>query len=88
MLVRLRVSPGAKTTALGGPYGEGAVKLSVAAPPVEGRANAEVARFFAGLLGVPRSGVEVVRGARGRDKTVLVRGADEAEVRARLNARL
>lgn len=42
-------------------------------------------RFLSALLDVSRSDVEVVSGASGRDKTVLVRGAAAAEVRARLN---
>lgn len=87
-LVKLRVSPGAKSTALKGLYGECAVKISVAAPPVDGRANTEIVRFLAGLLGVSRSAVEVVSGASGRDKTVLVRGATGEDIRARLNAHL
>ena len=44
--VQLRVSPGAKSTAIKGLYGEGAIKLSIVAPPVEGKANAEVERYL------------------------------------------
>ena len=40
----LRASPGAKSTGIKGLYGEGAVRISVAAPPVEGRVNAEIER--------------------------------------------
>lgn len=79
-LVRLRVSPGAKTSALRGLYGEDALKLSIAAPPVDGKANSEVERFLAGLLDIAPSGVAVVHGASSRDKSVLVRGCSEAEV--------
>ena len=49
--VKLRVSPGAKSTAVKGVYGESAIKLSVAAPPVEGKANAEVERYLARIFG-------------------------------------
>lgn len=80
----LRVSPGAKSTAIKGTYGEGALKVSVAAPPEKGKANAEIERFLAGLLGVGRSEVEVVRGHAGRDKVVLLRGLGECEVRESL----
>ncbi len=67
-----------------GVYGEEAVKLSVAAPPVDGKANAEVERFLAGLLGLGPSAVYIVHGATSRDKSVLVRGGDPAEVFKRL----
>ena len=88
VLILLRVSPGARRSEIEGAYGEGALKLRVAAPPVDGKANAEAERLLAGALGVARSGVSVVRGAKGRDKTVLVRGASEGDIRAVLGKRL
>lgn len=84
VLVRLRVSPGAKKTFLKGFYGEDAVKLSVAAPPMDGKANAEAERFLAGLLDVAPSDVAVVHGASSRDKSILVRGRDMNEALGRL----
>lgn len=83
-VLTLRVSPGAKSTGIRGFYGEDALKLSVAAPPAGGRANAEAERYLAALIGVSRSGVEVVRGACGRDKVVLVRGVSPDDVRERI----
>jgi uncharacterized protein (TIGR00251 family) len=88
ILINLRVSPGAKRTSIEGPYGESAIRLRVAAPPVDGKANAEVERFMAGLLGTPRSDVAVVRGALSRDKVVLVRGPGQAEIRKILSAQI
>lgn len=88
VLIRLRVSPGAKRSSLDGAYGEDALKLRVAAPPVGGQANAEAERFLAKLLGVPRSEVAVVRGVSGRDKSVLVRGAAEGELGEALSDQL
>ena len=82
--VNLRVSPGAKSTAVKGLYGEGAIKLSVAAPPIEGRANVEVERYLARLFGLPRSEVAVVKGASGRAKLVFVSGLGPDEIRTRL----
>lgn len=88
VLIRLRVSPGAKTSSLKGLYGDSAVKLSVAAPPVDGKANAEVECFLAELLGVAPSGVAIVQGVSSRDKSVFVRGSTEDEVLARLGSLL
>ena len=70
-----------------GAYGGAALKLRVAAQPVDGKANAEAERFLAEWLGVRRSEVTVVQGATGRDKTVLVRGAGVDEVRCALSGR-
>ena len=87
ILLNLRVSPGAKTSCLAGFYGRDALRLKVAAPPVGGKANAEARRFLAERFGVPRSRVEVVRGATSRDKTVLVRGVAPEEARKALQNR-
>lgn len=84
-LLNLRVSTGAKRTSIEGPYGEGDIRLKVAAPPVGGKANAEVERLFAELLGVPRSDVAAIRATSSRDKTVLVRGLARAETQQALS---
>jgi uncharacterized protein (TIGR00251 family) len=61
-----------------------AIKLRVAAPPVEGEANLEVRRFLAKVLGVAPSAVQVVSGTSGRRKIVEVNGITAEAVRARL----
>lgn len=86
--MRLRVSPGSKRSSVNGLYGEAAVRLSVAAPPVDGKANAEVEKFLSKLFGVPKSDISVIVGTSGRDKTILVRGAEPEQLRTRLEALL
>ncbi len=86
--VKLRVSPGAKSTAVKGLYGEGAIRLSIAVPPVEGKANAEAERYLARLFGASRSEVTVVKGASSRDKLVFVNGLGPDEIRTPLSTLL
>lgn len=62
----------------------GAIKIRVAAPPVDGEANAALVRYLAKALGVPRSAVVVARGQTGRRKLVHVEGLDQAETLRRL----
>lgn len=80
------MQPRASSDAIGGTR-QGALVVRVTAPPVEGQANAALARVLGRALGVPPTSVEVVRGASGRDKQVRVRGLDAASVRARLEAK-
>ena len=87
-LLNLRVSPGAQCTSFAGIYGEDAIKLRVAAPPVEGKADAKAERYVAGLLGVAASDVSVVRGVSSRNKSLLVRGAETEDVREILSEHL
>ena len=49
-----------------------------------GKANAELLGFLAKVLGVPKSSVELISGQASGAKTVLIRGLDEASVRAAL----
>ena len=62
----------------------GAVVLRVAAPPVDGKANAALEAFVAARAGVPKSAVTVVRGHTSRDKLVRVEGVLSADLRAAL----
>ena len=86
-LARLRVSPNAKTTGLQGPYAATALKLRLAAPPVDGRAIAEVVRFVGERTGATPLRVRVVRGLSGRDKTGFVDGVGVGRVREVLRPR-
>lgn len=83
-LLSVRVSPGARKTAVEGLYSERALKLRVAAPPVDGKANAEVERFLSAMIGVRRSRVSVAKGVSSRDKVVLFREVEMREVRQAL----
>jgi uncharacterized protein (TIGR00251 family) len=83
----LRVQPRAARSRVLGPQGE-AVKVQVAAPPVDGAANAAVIELIAGWLGVPRRTVDLVQGERGRDKVVAIAAADPAALARRIEVLL
>lgn len=77
----VRVQPRASRTRLAGLHGP-ALKVQLTAPPLEGRANAACIALFSDLVGVPRSAIEVQRGAASRDKVLLFRGMTCAELAA------
>ena len=81
--LRLRVSPGARSTDLVGRHGDG-WKLRVAAAPEDGKANEAALRLLAERLGVPRASVTLVAGHSARDKVVELDGIDAAEAEQRL----
>jgi uncharacterized protein YggU (UPF0235/DUF167 family) len=83
----VRVKPRASREALEGEAG-GALVVRLTAPPVEGEANAALARLVARTLGVPPSAVAVARGAKARDKVLVVSGLGPEDVRARVSAAL
>jgi len=67
----------ARTTDVAGRHGD-ALKIRLAAPPVDGAANDELVRFLAERLAVPRSAVTIATGHTGRRKTVRVTGIETA----------
>jgi uncharacterized protein (TIGR00251 family) len=84
-LIRIRVSPGAKRSAVVGRHGDG-WKARVAAPPEGGRANAELIRLLSAMLDVPERSISIVSGRRSRDKLVAVEGIGSDEAARRLEA--
>lgn len=75
----VRVVPRASKSALAGEHG-GALKVRVAAPPVEGAANVELARFLAKAFGVAARDVEIVSGHASKSKRVRVSGAKASDL--------
>ena len=63
---------------------EGALRVSVTAPPHDGKANAALLELLAETLGVAKSRLRIVRGHSSRDKVVAVDGLDAGEVRRML----
>src|SRR5690606_33254169 len=63
---------------------DGPLKVQLAAPPVDGAANAALCELLSERLDLPRAAIEIARGATGRRKTVRISGLDPAAVRARL----
>jgi uncharacterized protein (TIGR00251 family) len=80
----VKVHPRAKRSAMAGRLGE-AWKVSLAAPPVDGKANEECVRFFAELAGVPRSRVRIVTGLTSRTKVVEIEGVPQEDLERRLS---
>lgn len=70
----LHVQPGAKRSEIAGLHGD-ALKLRLAAPPIEGRANEALLRFIAELFDVPLRQVELKQGGQSRHKVVAVTGS-------------
>ena len=83
--IMVRVQPRSSRNRIAG-YRDGALRVSVSAPPREGRANAALLDLLAGSLGIPRARLQIVRGHGSRDKVVAVEGMTAGEVAHRLEA--
>ncbi len=83
MKIALKVTPGARKNEILGweedyPQIGRVLRVKIAAPPVEGKANKEIVTFMAKSLGIPKSAVELLHGSTGRIKLIQV--PDEADL--------
>ena len=74
LTLTLHIQPGAKRTEVAGLHGE-TLKIRLAAPPIEGRANEALLKFIAESFDVPLRQVELKQGGQSRHKVVVVTGS-------------
>jgi uncharacterized protein len=87
IVLRIHVQPGAGRSAVVGRHGD-ALKVRVAAPPVEGRANEAARTLLAEALAVPESDVELTSGQSSRAKRFKLKGIDAEEGEKRIRVAL
>ncbi|MGW8193585.1 MAG: DUF167 domain-containing protein [Desulforhopalus sp.] len=87
VILKLYVQPKAAKNRLVGLH-DGCLKLAVAAPPVDGKANKQVLKFLATILGIPASALSLSSGAQSRRKQVVVKSLDASSVRNRIEKSL
>lgn len=78
--LRLHIQPGAKKSEVAGLHGD-ALKIRLAAPPLDGKANACLVAFLADRLGIAKSAVTLISGDASRAKRVRISGVDSLAVR-------
>jgi len=80
----VRVTPRASKNKIVEVLSDGTIKIHLTTPPVEGKANEALLKFLAGILEIPRSRLEVVAGAGGRDKLISVIDMDAETLHKRI----
>jgi uncharacterized protein (TIGR00251 family) len=83
-ILRVRLTPRAASSQIDGWDGD-LLRVRVAAPPVEGKANRALLRLLAQALDVPPSRLRLVKGQTSREKVIAVEGVSGEDVRARLS---
>lgn len=85
-VLTLHVQPGAKRTEIVGPHGD-ALKIRLAAPPVDGKANAALLAFLAEKVGAGGTALKLVSGQTSRTKRVRIDGYSTEELQVLLQAK-
>jgi uncharacterized protein (TIGR00251 family) len=83
----VRVIPRSPKAEIVGEY-DGALKIKLKSPPVDGAANNELIRFLSKLLEVPKANIEIVAGEATRSKRIRVSGITSAQTNAILQAKI
>lgn len=73
----VHVTARASRSKIGGEH-DGALRVRIAAPPVEGAANRELTKLLAKAFKLPQNAVEIIAGHRSKHKTIRIHGADAA----------
>lgn len=85
LILSLHVQPGAKRTEFAGIHGD-AIKIRLAAPPVDGKANACLLAFLAAFMRLPKRSVTLINGESSRSKRVRIDGASTSATQQLLQA--
>jgi uncharacterized protein len=81
--VALHIQPRAKRNQIAGCF-NGALKLKIAAPPVDDAANRAIIEYFASLLNLPKSRLHIITGAKSREKVLRIDALSLSEFLKRL----
>ncbi len=79
----LFVQPKASKNEIIGPH-NGALKIKITAPPIDGKANTALVEFLANALDIPKRQIRILKGETGRNKSVEIFGLNLDEIRRRL----
>ena len=85
MIIRVRVIANAKHNEVMSRVGS-IVRVRISAPAVEGQANEELIEFLAEFFTVPKRGVSILRGEKGKEKTVQIEGRPDHELEGVMDA--
>lgn len=84
----VRVTPRASRNEIVEVLNDGTIKVRIAAPPADNEANEALVEFLAEILGVPKSRLDIVAGASGRDKLIAIVDMDVETAQSRIVAHI
>lgn len=79
LIIHIRLQPGARTTRVIGEHGE-ELKVAIMSPPVDGKANAALLKWFADTLKLPKSAVQLVSGQTSRSKKISLGQLQKSQI--------
>lgn len=81
--ISLHVLPKAHKSEIIGEH-NGALKIKIKAPPVDGKANEAIVEFFSKLLKLSKNSIEILKGDKSKTKKILIHGLNVEDVQNRL----
>lgn len=84
LLVRCWIQPRASKEKIVGLHGD-AVKIAITAPPVDGKANTAIIKFFSKCLKIPKASIQIKSGETGRNKVIKLTNYTAADFLTKYN---
>lgn len=81
----IQIQPRAKRSEVLG-FTDGILKLKIAAPPIEGKANKEVIDYLSDILDIPKSNIDIEHGHTSKIKAIAINGLDRERIYERIEA--
>lgn len=82
LTIKIKVEPRSSRSGITGFYGEG-LKVKLASPPVEGKANKELIKVLAKKFGIRKKDVEIIKGEKSKNKVVKLYGVESRRQKPR-----
>lgn len=76
IIIQVKVIPASSRSMIAGII-DGALKIKLNSPPIEGKANKECVVFLSKLLKIPKSSIEIIKGDKNKLKTLTIKGNTE-----------
>lgn len=85
-VIRIRLQPGARKDEFCEWMADGVLKVRVKSKPIEGKANRNLLRFLSRKLKISSGNLEIKTGAKSRNKLIVIRGIEQADLQKRIDA--
>ena len=76
IFLKVHINPNSKKDEILGVYND-SLRVKISSPPVDGKANKAIIKFFSKFLNIPKSKIKIEKGDKSRDKLIAIEGFDE-----------
>ena len=80
IFLKVHINPNSKKNEIVGIF-DNSLKIKISSPPVDGKANKAIIKFFSKFLNIPKSKIKIEKGDKSRDKLIAIEGFNESALK-------